>query len=96
LRQFDGTFHNKDPFQDKIFTMIDPVTGWLWLSNPLPSWLVSFPFPRCDVFDNGGEFKREFKMCGNYGIKAKPRTNHSPQVKANILPVHKVVNDMLK
>jgi hypothetical protein len=49
------------------------------------------------VFDNGGEFKREFKqMCGNYGIKDKPTTSHNPQAIAIIERAHKAVNDMLR
>jgi transposase InsO family protein len=51
------------------------------------------------VFDNGGEFKREFKqMCDNYGMEAKPTTNHNPQGNAIIERFSKriVFNDMLK
>jgi hypothetical protein len=35
-------------------------------------------------------------MCENYGIKAKPTTNHNPQANAIIEQVHKAVNEMLK
>jgi hypothetical protein len=43
------------------------------------SWLASYPWPQFIIFDNGGEFKREFKqMCENYGIKAQPTTSHDP------------------
>jgi transposase InsO family protein len=49
------------------------------------------------VFDNRGEFKREFKqMCENYGIKVKPTTRHNPQANAIIEQVHKVVNSMVR
>jgi hypothetical protein len=44
------------------------------------TWLESYPWPQFINFDNGGEFKREFKqMClhENYGIEAKPNTNHN-------------------
>ena len=44
------------------------------------TWLAHYPCPQLIVFDNGGEFKREFKhMCDNYGIKGKPTTSHNPQ-----------------
>ena len=43
------------------------------------TWLARYPRPQFIVFDNGGEFKREFKqMCNNYGIKAKPTKSHNP------------------
>jgi hypothetical protein len=45
-------------------------------------WLVRYPQPQFIVFDNGrrDEFNRQFKqMCDNYGIKAKPTTNHNHQ-----------------
>jgi hypothetical protein len=45
-------------------------------------WLACYPQPQFIVFDNGGEFKREFKqMCmqDNYGIKANPTTSHNHQ-----------------
>jgi hypothetical protein len=44
------------------------------------TWLARFPQPQFIVFENEikGEFKREFKqMCDNYGIKAKPTSNHN-------------------
>jgi hypothetical protein len=44
------------------------------------TWLARYPRPQFDVFDNGGEFKHEFKqMCDNYCIKAKPITSHNMQ-----------------
>jgi transposase InsO family protein len=61
--------------------------------------LARYPRPQFIVYDNGGEFKREFKkMCDNYGIKVKPTTSHNPQANTIIERVHKdlVVNDMLR
>jgi hypothetical protein len=56
------------------------------------TWLARYPGPQFIAFDNGGEFKREFKqMCDNYGIKAKPNTSHNPQANAIIERVHKFV-----
>jgi hypothetical protein len=90
-------------------TMIDPATVWFEILEATNksatsiqdlfhnTWLACYPRPQFIVFDNGGEFKREFKqMCDNYGIKAKPTTSHNPQANAIIERVHKVVNDMLR
>jgi transposase InsO family protein len=90
-------------------TMIDPSTGWFEIVEATNktatsiqdlfhnTWLARYPRPQFIVFDNGGEFKREFKqMCDNYGIKSKPTTSHNPQVNAIIERVQKVVNDMLR
>jgi hypothetical protein len=63
--------------------------------NTWNTWLAHYPRPQFIVFDNGGEFKREFKqMCDNYGIKVKPTKGHSiyPQANAIIEQVHKVVS----
>jgi hypothetical protein len=59
------------------------------------TWLARYPQPQFIVFDNGGEFKREFKqMCvqDNYSIKGKPTTSHNPQANAIIEQVHKIVS----
>jgi hypothetical protein len=61
------------------------------------AWLAQYPRPQLIVFDNRGEFKREFKqMCNNYGIIAKPTTSHNLQANSIIERIHKVVNDMLR
>jgi transposase InsO family protein len=61
------------------------------------TWLASYPQPQFIVFDNRGEFKREFKqMCDNNGNKAKPTRSYNPQTNTIIERVHKVINDMLK
>jgi transposase InsO family protein len=107
-----GPFTIKTPLKTHsllALTMIDPATGWFEIvqanSKTATSiqdlfhntWLARYPRPQFIVFDNGGEFKREFKqMCENYGIKAKPTTSHNPQANAIIERVHKVVNNMLR
>jgi hypothetical protein len=71
-------------------TMIDPATGWFEIVEATNksttsiqdlfhnTWLARYPRPQFIVFDNGGEFKREFKqMCDNHGIKDKLTTNHN-------------------
>jgi hypothetical protein len=72
--------------------MIDPATGWFEIVKATNksatsiqdlfhnTWLARYPRPQFVVFDNGCEFKREFKqICikDNYGIKAKPTTSHN-------------------
>ena len=66
-------------------TMVDPVTGWFeqaqLYGNPTAyrcqqifdnTWLARYPRPREIGFDNGGEFKAEFKqLCANMGLKEK-------------------------
>jgi hypothetical protein len=73
-------------------TMIDPAIGWFEIVKATNksatsiqdlfhnTWLARYRRPQFIVFDNGGEFKREFKqMCiqDNYGIKVKPTTSHN-------------------
>jgi hypothetical protein len=68
--------------------MIDPATGWFEIveaNNKSATsiqylfhntWMARYLQRQVIVFDNGGEFKREYKqMCNNYGIIAKPTTS---------------------
>jgi hypothetical protein len=59
-------------------TMIDLATGWFEIveaTNKSAASIQDLFHNNPIVFDNGGEFKREFKqMCNNYGIIAKPTT----------------------
>jgi hypothetical protein len=53
--------------------MIDPATGWFEIVEATNesatsiqdlfhnTWLAHYPRPQLIVFDNGGEFKRDFK-----------------------------------
>ena len=101
-----GPFTIKTPSKTHsllALTMIDPATGWFEivkdtnnLANSIQdlfhnTWLARYPCPQLIVFDNGGEFKREFKqMCDKYGITSKPTASHNPQANAIIERVHKV------
>jgi hypothetical protein len=73
-------------------TMIDSATGWFEIVEATNksatsiqdlfhnTWLARYLQTQFIVFDNGGEFKREFKqMCiqDNYGIKSQ--TNYKSQ-----------------
>jgi hypothetical protein len=72
-----GPFTIKTPLKTHsllALTMIDPATGWFEIveanSKSAASiqdlfhnnWLAQYPPPQFIVFDNGGEFKREFKQ----------------------------------
>jgi hypothetical protein len=74
--------------------LIYPATGWFEIveatNNPATSiqdsfhntWLARYLQPQFIIFDNGGEFKLEFKqvcMQDNYGIKDKSSTSHKHQ-----------------
>jgi hypothetical protein len=73
-------------------TMIDPATGWFEIVEATNksatsiqdlfhnTWLARYLRPQFIVFDNGGEFKSEFKgicMQDNYGINIKTTTSHN-------------------
>jgi hypothetical protein len=107
-----GPFTIKKPLKSHsliALTMIDPAAEWFEIveaNNKLAAsiqdlfhnnWLAQYPCHQFIVFDNGGKFKCEFKqMCNNYGIIARPTTNHNPQANSIIEQVHKVVNEMLR
>ena len=72
-------------YEIHIMTMVDPVTGWFEQQQLYGTptayrcqeildnvWLARYPRPREIGFDNGGEFKAEFRvLCNNMGMKAK-------------------------
>ena len=46
-------------------------------------WLSRYPRPMQAGFDNGSEFKWLFQeLIKNFGLKAKPTTDHNPQANA--------------
>ena len=59
-------------------------------------WLSRYPRCRYLVYDNGSEFKLNFKYwCDSYGIKRKPTTIRNPQANAILEHVHQVLGQML-
>ena len=74
--------------------MIDPVTGWFEVAALKDSpnayevqrlfdsyWLARYPRPREIGFDNGSEFKAEFKeLCNKMGLKRKPSAAWNSQM----------------
>jgi hypothetical protein len=73
-------------------TMIDPATGWFEIVKATNksatsiknlchnTWLARYPRPQFIIFDNGGEFKHEFKQMSihdNYDIKKKSTTSNN-------------------
>ena len=72
-------------------TFIDPATAWFEISE-IPgktsvqitqtlnnTWLSRYPRPEKIIFDNGSEFKKDFRpVCEEYGIEAHPTTVKNP------------------
>ena len=93
----------------RALTMIDPVTNWFEVTaiqDKIAStvmeafnntWLTRYPRPQYIGYDNGSEFKAQFKeMCDNYGIKDKPSTTYNPQSNGIIERVHQVLGNALR
>jgi hypothetical protein len=90
-------------------TYIDPATGWFEMIE-IPDktaesvmeafnyiWLCQYPRPQMVRFDNGGEFKAEFKQtCRNFGLKGKPTSSWNPQSNSIIERIHLVIGNMLR
>ena len=89
--------------------MVDPVTGLFeqrQLYGPpnayvcqqiLDSvWLSRYPRPKEIGYDNGSEFKLEFKdLCANMGLKRCPSNAWNPQSNAILERIHQVLADGL-
>ena len=102
---------NKNGFtyEIHIMTMVDPVTGWFEQQQLYGTptayrcqeildnvWLARYPRPREIGFDNGGEFKAEFRvLCNNMGMKAKTSLPWNPQSNAILERIHQVLQDAL-
>ena len=93
----------------RVLTMIDPVTNWFEVTDIADknastvmeafnnTWLTRYPRPQYIGYDNGSEFKAQFKeMCNNYGIKEKPSTSYNPQSNGIIERVHQVLGNALR
>ena len=89
--------------------MIDPAMGWLEIAEMKDSnnsadasrifnnsWLSRYPYPKRIIYDNGVEFKNDFKpLLKTYGIKPKRIKVKNPQANAVLDRVHQIVGDML-
>ena len=90
-------------------TMVDPVTGCFkqaqLYGRPTTSccqqifdttWLACYPCSREIGFDNGGEFKTEFReLTMNIGLKSKENLPWNPQLNAILEIIHQVLADFL-
>jgi hypothetical protein len=66
-----------------------------WLVNK--TWLSRYPRCRYIIYNNGSEFKLNFKyLCETYGIKGKPTTIKNPQANAILERLHQVLAQMLR
>jgi hypothetical protein len=89
--------------------MIDPVTGWFEVIA-IPdknahtvmeafnnTWLTRYPRAQYKGYDNGSEFKAQFKqMCDNYGMKEKPSSSYNPQSNGIVEQEHQVLGNALR
>jgi transposase InsO family protein len=93
----------------RALTMINPVTNWFEVTDIIDksadtvmesfnnTWLTRYPRPQYIGYDNGSEFKAQFKqMCDNYGMKDKPSTSYNPQSNGIIERVHQVLGNALR
>ena len=59
-------------------------------------WLARYPRPRKIGFNNGGEFKAEFKeLCANMGLKEKISLPWNPQSNSILERIYQVLADCL-
>jgi transposase InsO family protein len=93
----------------RAMTMIDPATGWFEIKD-IPNkeagtvmdtfhntWLCRYPRPTHIGFDNGSEFKAQFKdMCENYNLRTHPTASYNPQANGIIERVHQVLGNSLR
>jgi hypothetical protein len=96
-------------YEIHVMTMVDPVTGWFECTQLYGAptayrcqeildnvWLSRYPRPKEIGFDNGSEFKAEFRtLCNNMGLKMKPSNAWNPQSNAILERVHQVLADGL-
>eukprot|EP00957_Ditylum_brightwellii_P107334 8190249-Ditylum_brightwellii.AAC.1 len=90
-------------------TMINPATSWFKIAPVLfntssavasdifnNNWFCIYPRPRKIIYDNDGEFKKDFtQLCKDFGLKSKTTTIRNPQANAVLDHVHQVVGNML-
>ncbi len=61
------------------------------------TWLSRYPQCCYLIYNNGSEFKLNFKyLCEYYGVKRKPTTVKNPQANAILEPIHQVLAQMLR
>ena len=92
-------------------TMIDPATSWFeWAIIPPEDcssahmsqlfnnhWLSRYPRPVKIIYDNGSEFKLNFKqLCKDFQIKQKPTTVKNPRANAIIERIHGVLGNAIR
>ena len=60
-------------------------------------WLSRYPRPEKIIFDNGSEFKKDFRFIfDDYGLKKRPTTIKNPQANSILERVHQVLGNMLR
>ncbi len=79
----------KEAYFDKYSFMISHLVNKCWFSR----------YPRCRniIYDNGSEFKLNFKaLCDSYRVKCKPTSIKNPQANAILEQIHQVVMAMVR
>ena len=89
--------------------MIDPVTNWFEVTDIKDksadtvmeafnnTWLTRYPRPQYTGYDNGSEFKVQFKqMCDSYGMKERLSTSYNRQSNGIVERVHQVLGNALR
>ena len=87
-KKIDLNKRNKEYF-DKTSAQVSRLVYKSWLSR----------YPRCRemIYDNGSEFKLDFRaLCDSYGIKSKQTTIKNPQANAILERVHLVIANMMR
>ena len=103
-KQVQGTRCKKATLSLHVLTIIDPATGWFEcaaLRNAPTAdkihrlfdnmWLTRYPQPKEIGFNNGSEFKAEFRaLIDNMGLKRKTSTSFNPLSNVTLEHVHQV------
>ena len=110
VRQLDGSIKVCE-LQLLAMTFIDPATGWFEIAEvPLIDqssarisqlfdsvWLARYPRPRRVIYDNGSEFKKNFRpLLKDLAIQPVCTSVKNPQSNAILERIHQVTGNMLK
>jgi hypothetical protein len=109
VRQLDGSIKVCE-LQLLAMTFIDPATGWFEIAEvPLIDqssarisqlfdsvWLARYPRPRRVIYDNGSEFKKNFRpLLKDLAIQPVCTSVKNPQSNAILERIHQVTGNML-
>eukprot|EP00957_Ditylum_brightwellii_P039898 3020680-Ditylum_brightwellii.AAC.1 len=90
------THHYKDPKkkETEIHSDMTPARISQLFNN---NWLSCYPHPQYVTYNNGSDFKLNFKSLYNqYGLERKPTFKKNPQANVILERIHQVVANMLR